>query len=599
MPGYSARSSDSAAWGGNKLTKLGSQFLMLIAIILFTIPTYSAPKKKIAAELEASDPNAVVDVIVHYNSAPDSKKAAKVKQNHGQEKRRFPLINSSVVAIPAKDLAGLAADDEVEYIAPDREVAVTADSIAAQTVNAASAWSSGWTGAGVGIVVIDSGIATSNQDLQSKVSYSYSWVPGGTTDQYGHGTFVAGLIAGMAANSNGRGYLYRYSGIAPGATLFNARVLDKDGHGKDSDVIAAIQLAIQYKSALNIRIINLSLGRPVYESYQDDPLCQAVEAAWKSGIVVVVAAGNFGRNNDAGNQGYGTITSPGNDPYVITVGAMKDNGTAYKSDDTIASYSSKGPTLFDHIVKPDLVAPGNRVIATELPGSTLQSYPETNVTYSEYMIWGGKAVSPYYMRLSGTSMAAPLVSGAAALLLQKNPWMTPDQVKVRLMETASKTFPAQSTVVDPVTGATFSSQYDVFTVGAGYLDIQAALSSTRIWQGNAVSPTAVWDATTGTARMVGDPSSVFGSSVIWGNSPVSANSVIWGNYAVDANSTIWGNSVIWGNQSLDAFSVIWGNYGSLDATSVIWGNYGTLDGTSVIWGNRNTEAMSTTIAGEE
>src|SRR5205823_1785294 len=162
-------------------------------------------------------------------------------------------------------------------------------------------------------------------------------------------------------------------GVAPNANIINLRVLDANGSGTDSQVIAAIQRAIQLKSTYNIRVINLSLGRSVYESYTLDPVCQAVEAAWKSGIVVVVAAGNAGRNNDYGTQGYATIQAPGNDPNVITVGATKTNGTPQRLDDTVASFSSKGPTLLDHVVKPDLVAPGNRVVSLASPGSTLVS----------------------------------------------------------------------------------------------------------------------------------------------------------------------------------------------------------------------------------
>src|SRR5262249_14280505 len=151
------------------------------------------------------------------------------------------------------------------------------------------------------------------------------------------------------------------------------RVLDKNGNGTESAVINAIQQAINLKSKYNIRVINLSLGRPVFESYTLDPLCQAVEQAWKASIVVVVAAGNQGRNNSAGTNGYATITAPGNDPYVITVGAMKTMGTPSRSDDLIASYSSKGPTLYDHVVKPDLVAPGNRLVSLYTASLTLAS----------------------------------------------------------------------------------------------------------------------------------------------------------------------------------------------------------------------------------
>src|SRR5207253_1247149 len=203
--------------------------------------------------------------------------------------------------------------------------------------------------------------------------------------------------------------------IAPNANLINYRVLDANGAGTDSYVIAAIQQAINSRASYNIRIINLSLGRPVYETYTRDPLCQAVESAWKAGIVVVVAAGNEGRNNSAGTSGYATIMSPGNDPYVITVGAMKDNSSISRADDTVASYSSKGPTSIDHIVKPDLVAPGNSVTSLlASPTCTLiQLYPKTQVAPATYETLGTYSSAGNYFRLSGTSMATPVVSGPA------------------------------------------------------------------------------------------------------------------------------------------------------------------------------------------
>ena len=148
-----------------------------------------------------------------------------------------------------------------------------------------------------------------------------------TSDLYGHGTHVAGILGGNGASSTGYGYSETIKGIAPKVSILSLRVLDKDGVGSDSAVIAAIGRAIELKSRYNIRLINLSLGRPVYQSYKVDPLCQAVESAWKSGIVVVVAAGNSGRDDSRGTMGYATIASPGNDPYVITVAAMKTNET--------------------------------------------------------------------------------------------------------------------------------------------------------------------------------------------------------------------------------------------------------------------------------
>ena len=197
-------------------------------------------------------------------------------------------------------------------------------------------------------------------------------------------------------------------GVAPGVNLINLRALDENGSGTDSMVIAAIEKAIALKTLLNIRVINLSLGRPVYESYTQDPLCQAVEQAWKAGITVVVAAGNEGRDNSVGNEGYGTITAPGNDPYVITVGAMKTLATYPRTDDLIASYSSKGPTQIDHIVKPDVVAPGNQVVSLLAKNSsTLIAANPNNAVQSSYYQGKGGGVSKTYFTLSGTSMADP------------------------------------------------------------------------------------------------------------------------------------------------------------------------------------------------
>ncbi len=156
---------------------------------------------------------------------------------------------------------------------------------------------------------------------------------GGTNDQYGHGTHVAGLIAGNGALSKGGQFTRTFTGVAPKAYLLNLRVLDKTGQGTDSAVIEAIEAAISLQKKYNIRVINLSLGRPIWESYQLDPLCQAAEAAWKAGIVVVVSTGNQGRNESLNAEGYGTIEAPGNDSYVITVGAINTKHTAALADE--------------------------------------------------------------------------------------------------------------------------------------------------------------------------------------------------------------------------------------------------------------------------
>jgi serine protease AprX len=276
---------------------------------------------------------------------------------------------------------------------------------------------------------------------------------------------------------------------------------------------------------------------------------------------VVAAAGNDGRDNSLHTSGYGTINAPGNDPYVITVGAMKTMDTPSRSDDQIASYSSKGPTLIDHIVKPDLVAPGNRIVSLRSPDGALDvAYPQNLISFSAYTRSANNRPSPFYFQLSGTSMSTAMVSGAAALLVEKEPSLTPDQVKARLMKSASKTFPAVSLATDPITGAVYRSEYDIFTVGAGYLDVWAALNGDDPPSGSAKSPTANYDALTGSATVLSD------SWLVWGSSPSWSTSVVWGdNVFVNYSSVVWGDAVVWGDITSQGFSVIWG-------TSVVWGD---------------------------
>ena len=488
----------------------------------------------------------------------------------------------------------LSNSSDVLYITPDRSVNLLSDTATA-AVNAPVAWKSNYTGSGIAVALIDSGVNThpdlNGSSSRSRVVYSQSFLSASSTaDQYGHGTHVAGLIAGDGASSTGGAYSRTIEGIAPNASIVNLRVLDVNGEGTDSSVINAIQTAVALKSKYNIRVINLSLGRGIYESYKLDPLCQAVEQAWKAGIVVVVAAGNDGRYLPS--NGYSTINSPGNDPYALTVGAMKTMDTPTRADDQIASYSSKGPTFIDRIVKPDVVAPGNLLVSTELPGVTLESTESNNlVPYSFYTFGGNSAPSTAYFTLSGTSMATGVVSGMVADLLQAHPTLTPDQVKARLMKTASKSFPTSSSVYDPTTGNTYVDYYDVFTVGAGYVDLAAALANTDTARGTAMSPTAVYNSTTGSVYLTRDSSSTWGTSSAW--TPVAVygpseftsggTSVMWGATGPGGTSVMWGatndggTSVMWGATSDSGTSVMWGASND-DGSSVMWGASGPPNG---------------------
>jgi serine protease AprX len=244
---------------------------------------------------------------------------------------------------------------------------------------------------------------------------------------------------------------------------------------------------------------------------------------------------------------------------------MKSMGTYSRTDDQIASYSSKGPTTYDHVVKPDIVAPGNHVVSLDAHASTLDSEFQGNEV-------PGNVTNHDYFILSGTSMATPAAAGAVALLLQQHSSLTPDQVKARLMKTAYKTFPTSSTATDTTNGQTYTSYYDLFTVGAGYLDLGAALANNDLAPssvGSALSPTAVYNPSTGTVSLSNGNTTVASSSVVWGTSVVWGSSVVWGAN-VSGSSVVWGTSVVWGSSVTSGFSVVWGA-SSDSATSVVWG----------------------------
>jgi len=556
----------SATWGGG---------LVIACVLLLTAAFAHAATPKVSSDLQGLRASAHVNVIIQYRQAPTAANHQKVIRQGGALQRELGVVKAGAYSLPGSAIANLAADPDVAYITPDRPVFMhgtvsqTLDYYEA-TLNTPYGWQLGLDGTGIGVAVIDSGI-TEMPDLQTarqnRVVYNQNFVGWDANDHYGHGTHVAGILAGDGSASHGPGFRYTVLGVAQNVNIVNLRVLDQNGQGNDSQVIAAIQTAIQLKNTYNIRVINLSLGRPVYESYTQDPLCQAVEQAWQAGIVVVVAAGNDGRDNSANTYGYGTIGAPGNDPYVITVGAMNTLGQPYRTNDVPASYSSKGPTMFDHVVKPDIVAPGNQIISLYQPAFTLnQAYPgnEVNATLLQYGPPPPGNKSGTYFILSGTSMATPMVTGAVALMLEQNPSLTPDQVKARLMKTAYKNLVPYSAATDPVTQQVYNMQADIFTVGAGLLDVQAALTNTDLapaTPGSALSPTVMQDSS-GNIVVTNSPALIWGSGV-WGNTVVWGVSVIAGNDPAGL-PVLWGNTVCWGNTTLGGFGTIWSN-------TVVWG----------------------------
>lgn len=351
--------------------------------------------------------------------------------------KELPVINAFSTRVNAKGLEALVKDSNVKMVWYDREVRAVLDT-ATRTVKASSLWRNNLTGRGIVVAVLDTGIYQ-HPDLSDRIVTFKDFINEKTTpyDDNGHGTHVAGDIAASGAQSN-----YQYKGPAPEASLVGVKVLNKLGIASLSVVIEGIQWCIENKDALNIRIINLSLGSEATQSYKDDPLCQAVEKAWRSGIVVCAAAGNDGPDPR-------TINSPGIDPLVITVGALDDRNTPEAEDDQVAEFSSRGPTC-DNLVKPDILAPGVNIVSLRSPGSVLDKQNKKS------------RVGSSYIALSGTSMATPICAGIVAQLLQFDPTLKPDEVKSRLKDTAN-----------PLPGVAPTTQ------GAGVIDAQRALGTTR------------------------------------------------------------------------------------------------------------------------
>jgi serine protease AprX len=303
------------------------------------------------------------------------------------------------------------------------------------TIGADKAWLRGVTGGGVSVAVVDTGIAGYLPDFysggQSRVVASAVTNPCATDadDHVGHGTHVAGLIAGNSVGYGGAALSGRYMGVAPKASLVSVKVSDDGGDTTVLDVIYGIQFAVDHRDDMGIRVVNLSLSSAAAESYKTDPLDAAAEAAWFSGIVVVAAAGNDGQTGEAVSY------APGNDPFVITAGALDDRGTSLLSDDIVASWSSRGVTQ-DGFTKPDVLAPGNKLIAPLAPTS---SFPA---------LCRSCKVGRTYFRLSGTSMATAVVSGTVALMLQNKPALSPNQVKGTLVATGRKVTGAVAPAID-------------------------------------------------------------------------------------------------------------------------------------------------------
>ena len=552
----------------------GAPALAALALGLASSSAHAAPAHAVTRKAREAAPTTVILKLVPGGLT--AARAAALGRLGTSVTRRFDFIGSVAATVPAGSLASVRALPFIAHVSPDGAVQKCDDFTEGASGESAAFQQYGLTGKGVIAVVLDSGVAP-NPDLDTRYYNAVSFVPGDASpgDKCGHGTHVAGIIAGSGLSSSGPGYKHTFHGIARGAFVAGVRVLDQYGQGTVSSVLAGIQYVVAIKNKYrytNPVVMNLSLGHPVGESYTTDPLCQAVEAAWKDGIVVVCAAGNAGRVNTgntagAANEGwgtsYGSIQSPGNDPYVITVGAAKSVDGVH-AHDKIATYSSRGPSRLDLVLKPDIIAPGNKVISLDAPGSYLATKyaVKDEVPMAFFAPSGASGMSSNYFQLSGTSMAAPVVAGAAALLLQANPKLSPDTVKARLMVSADKW-------AAPDASGTPTGQADPCTYGAGYLDIPAALQSSIVATQPALSPTLVMDASGNVSISTAGITSA--SHIIWGTGTINDLHIIWGTNAILGSSTLSSSHIIWGTSGVFADHIIWGTCltGGVDLSSVV------------------------------
>ena len=437
------------------MKKLLSTSLFAALVAAFVVP---APITATAGTIPS------VSLIVRSSGGAPAAAAA-VDRVGGRVTLELPIVDGVAASVPASAVARLSALPQISDVSPNRPVTVQGattgstgslpNPVVARELNTDKLAAEGVTGAGVRVALIDTGV-TSVPDLAGKIvkvkdpggngrdvdcvnlsgdmktSSSGESVPD-CTDYYGHGTFLAGLIAGSGASSGGL-----YKGVAQGAQIVSVKIASPDGSADVSKVLAAIQWVVTFAKDYSIKVVNLSLGTDSPISYTKDPLNYAVERAWKSGLAVVVSAGNSG-------PGFGTITKPADDPLVITVGAVDDRETPARSDDRLPHFSSKGPTRADGLAKPDVVAPGGRVVSLKAPGSLVAEKSSSPVLDA-------------YTRGSGTSMSAAIVSGVAAMAYSADPKLTPDRLKFALTSTAT-----------PVTGT------GVLAEGAGLIDAYKAV----------------------------------------------------------------------------------------------------------------------------
>ena len=400
-------------------------------------PKVDASVNKVA-DAPSSTADTEINVLIFGTDLAAANTAAGIQPKHSLQ-----VVGGQSARIRVRDLAALTAHKGVSFISLDRPVVPTGEtsttnplalafpglaSIYPQLDGAVGRWSTGYTGAGVGIAVIDSGIADAADFGARVVRVKLPGQSEAPADTIGHGTFVAGVAAGASTTG-------QYVGIAPRATLYAINVARPTGGVYTSDVIEAIDWVLAHHKEHNIRVVNLSFSQVSPSSYLTSALDAAVERLWRAGVVVVASAGNLGEDS--------AVYAPANDPFIITVGALDPNDTLAADDDQLAEWSSRG-TTYDGHTKPELLAPGRHIVSTLPAGTSIaNSAPLANL------------VAPGYAMMNGTSFSAPQVSGAVAVLLQQHPEWTPDQVKSVLVRTARRVPESSAGAIDLAAAAVF------------------------------------------------------------------------------------------------------------------------------------------------
>ena len=443
--------------------------IALMCSLLAGAPALSQPLRALGEQIDgflsrlaSSEPDESVSTIVsEVHPANDSLERV-VVSGGGTVDRQLPIIGGFAATIPARLVPTLGANENLRSLSANRQgrfvdysydEATTASS-GPKVTGATKLWSQGNHGQGVGVAVIDTGVSPMNDFVARGGRLIHGPDLSGENsiiDTYGHGTVMAGIIAGDGYDSANHSAGAQV-GQAPRSWIVSVKVAGANGVTDVSTVLAAMHWVAAYRDQYNIRVVNLSWGTHGTQSYRYDPLNYAVERLWSLGITVIVAAGNSGPNG-------GTITKPGDDPFVITVGAYNDAQNLDLADDSVPGWSSRGPTTADGLAKPDVVGPGRLIISPRSYGSTVEkTYPKA-------------LYAPSYIRGSGSSQAAAAVSGAAALLIRQKPHLSPAQVKYAIMNTAK-----------PITGVASTIQ------GAGRIDVAAAVSSADEGYANLSTP---------------------------------------------------------------------------------------------------------------